>query len=85
MFPAFKNGFQGFFRVMGKMGTTICGTVIQISVRTVCTYLLAPVMGIVGIAFSCAIGWSVMLLFEVPYYFYGVARERTKGARWNIF
>lgn len=85
LFPAFTNGFQGFFRGMGKMGTTICGTVIQISVRTVCTYLLAPAMGIVGIAFSCAIGWSVMLLFEVPYYFYGVARGRTKGARWNIF
>lgn len=77
LFPAFTNGFQGFFRGMGKMGTTICGTVIQISVRTVCTYLLAPAMGIVGIAFSCAIGWSVMLLFEVPYYFYGRLRGRT--------
>lgn len=76
LLPAFTNGFQGFFRGMGKMVTTICGTVIQITVRTACTYLLAPVMGIVGIAFSCAIGWTVMLLFEVPYCFYGVVRKR---------
>jgi hypothetical protein len=27
-------------------------------------------MGISGVAFACVIGWSVMLLFEVPYYFY---------------
>lgn len=31
--------------------------------------LLAPHLGITGIAFSCAIGWTAMLLFEVPYYF----------------
>lgn len=76
LWPAFTNGFQGFFRGMGKMYTTICGTVIQITVRTVCTYLLAPAMGIVGIAISCLIGWSAMLLFEIPYYFYGFARNR---------
>lgn len=70
LFPAFTNGFQGFFRGMGKMYTTICGTVIQITVRTVCTCFFAPVMGIVGIAFACAAGWFVMLLFEVPYYYY---------------
>lgn len=76
LYPAFTNGFQGFFRGMGKMATTICGTVIQITVRTVCTYLLTPAMGIIGIAFACALGWSVMLLFEVPYYFYGLAKRR---------
>lgn len=69
LFPAMTNGFQGFFRGMGKMYTTMLGTFLQASVRTVCTYLLVPRVGIVGIAFSCAIGWSVMLLFEVPYYF----------------
>lgn len=76
LWPAFTNGFQGFFRGMGKMYTTICGTVIQITVRTLCTYFLAPVMGIVGIAFACLIGWTAMLLFEVPYYFYVVGRTR---------
>lgn len=77
LWPAFTNGFQGFFRGMGKMYTTICGTVIQITVRTVCTYLLAPAMGIVGIAIACLIGWSAMLLFEIPYYFYKFARNHS--------
>lgn len=67
--PAMTNGVQGFFRGMGRMKTTMLCTFLQASTRTVCTYLLAPVFGITGIAFSCAIGWSLMLLFEVPYYF----------------
>lgn len=69
LWPAFTNGFQGFFRGMGKMYTTILGTAVQISIRTLVTYLLAPRMGIVGITFACVAGWSVMLLFEIPYYF----------------
>ena len=69
LFPAFTNGFQGFYRGMGKMYTTILGTAIQISVRTAVTYLLAPQMGIVGIAYACAAGWTLMLLVEIPYYY----------------
>ena len=69
LYPAMTNGMQGFFRGMGKMYTTMLGTFIQTSIRTICTYILAPHFGITGIAFSCAIGWSAMLLFEVPYYF----------------
>ena len=75
LYPAFTNGFQGFYRGMGKMYTTILGTFIQISIRTVATFLLAPHMGIVGIAYACAAGWTVMLLFEVPYYFKCVRAE----------
>lgn len=69
IFPAFTNGFQGFFRGMGKMYTTLLGTIIQTTLRTVFTFILAPSCGIEGIAYSCAIGWSCMLLYEVPYYF----------------
>ncbi len=69
LLPAMTNGVQGFFRGMGKMGTTMLGTFTQASIRTVCVYLLAPRLGITGIAFACAIGWTAMLLFEVPYYF----------------
>lgn len=69
LWPAMTNGFQGFFRGMGMMKTTMLATFLQASIRTVCTYLLAPRLGITGIAFSCAIGWSIMLLYEVPYYF----------------
>lgn len=69
LLPTMTNGVQGFFRGMGKMKTTMLGTFLQASIRTVCTYLLISRLGINAIAFSCAIGWSAMLLFEVPYYF----------------
>ena len=69
LWPALTNCVQGFFRGMGKMFTTVIATFIQASIRTVCTIILAPRIGITGIAFACMIGWSVMLLFEVPYYY----------------
>lgn len=68
LFPAMTNGVQGFYRGMGKMYTTMLGTLLQASTRAACAAILAPRFGISGIAFSCAIGWSLMLLFEVPYY-----------------
>ena len=75
LWPAMTNGFQGFYRGMGKMYTTIIGTTLQISIRTIVTYLLAPRMGIVGIAIACAIGWSAMLIFEIPYYFITIRKQ----------
>lgn len=78
LFPAMTNGVQGFFRGMGKMYTTMLDTFLQASVRTVCTYLLVPHFGIIGIAFSCAIGWSTMLLYKVPYYFITCHRQKLR-------
>lgn len=78
LLPAMTNGVQGFFRGMGKMYTTMLGTFLQASIRTLGTFLLAPRLGITGIAFSCAIGWSTMLLFEVPYYFITCRRRNLK-------
>ncbi len=75
LWPAMTNGVQGFFRGMGRMYTTMPATFIQTSIRTACTFLLAPRLGITGIAFSCAIGWSCMLLFEVPYYFHTCKKQ----------
>ncbi|MER2025918.1 MAG: polysaccharide biosynthesis C-terminal domain-containing protein, partial [Lachnospiraceae bacterium] len=69
LWPALTNAVQGFFRGMGKMFTTVIFTFVQASIRTVSTMILAPRMGIVGIAWSCMIGWSVMLFFETIYYF----------------
>lgn len=68
LFPAFTNGVQGFFRGMGNMSITLIGTAIQTGLRVIFTYILSPGMGINGIAYSCAIGWSAMLVFAIPYY-----------------
>lgn len=66
LLPAFTNGIQGFFRGMGKMGMTLLGTFIQTSIRVIGTWILAPILGIYGVAFACAAGWTAMLLVEVP-------------------
>ena len=63
--PGLTNGMQGFFRGMGKMKLSALNTFIQASIRTVATFILAPIFGISGIAFSCAIGWGVMLIFMI--------------------
>lgn len=70
IFPAFTNGFQGFYRGMGMLKMTLLGTLIQTSLRVIFTWLLTPIMGIYGVAFACAAGWSVMLMVEIPYYFF---------------
>ena len=66
LLPGLTNGVQGFFRGMGQFKITVLGTFIQTSVRVIMTYLLAPNMGIRGIAIGCALGWSLMLLVQVP-------------------
>lgn len=76
LLPAMTNGMQGFFRGMGKMYTTMLGTFIQTIIRTVCTIMLAPHLGITGITFACAIGWTAMLLFEVPYYYITCKKQK---------
>lgn len=68
--PGFTNGMQGFFRGMGNMKTTLAGTAIQIFIRAAFVHLLVPRIGMTGAAYACMAGWTCMLLYEVPYYFY---------------
>lgn len=75
LFPAFTNGLQGFFRGVGNMNMTLLGTAIQTGLRVIFVYLLTPYLGILGVAFACVIGWSAMLLVEVPYYFYYMKKQ----------
>ena len=61
--PGMTNGIQGFFRGMGEMKTTLVGTFIQISIRTLVVAILVPRIGLSGAAWACAIGWSFMLVY----------------------
>lgn len=74
LLPALTNGFQGYYRGMGRMPMTLLGTFLQTSLRVIFTCLLAPRLGISGIAWACAVGWTVMLCVEVPWYFATRAR-----------
>lgn len=66
LLPAMTNGVQGFFRGIGKLKITLLGTSIQAGLRTVFTFILAPLLGINGIIYASVIGWAIMLLVEVP-------------------
>ena len=72
VFPGFTNGMQGYFRGRKHMKMTLLGTFIQTSLRVIFVYLLVPKMGLKGVAFACAVGWSMMLAVEVPYYFHTI-------------
>ncbi|MBQ4265026.1 MAG: MATE family efflux transporter [Clostridia bacterium] len=74
--PGMTNGIQGFFRGMGEMKTTLVGTFIQISVRTLVVYLLVPRIGLSGAALACAIGWSLMLVYA--YFRYCTVSKRLR-------
>ena len=69
LMPAFTNGLQGYFRGMGQLKVTLISTFVQMIFRVLFAYLLAPHMGIKGIAFACLCGWTAMLLYEVPVYY----------------
>ena len=68
-FPGMTNGMQGYYRGIRKMTVTLIGTITQISVRVIVIFILVPRIGMDGAAYACAAGWTMMLLFEVPYYF----------------
>lgn len=66
LLPAWTNGIQGYFRGMGELKVTLISTFLQMIGRVAFAYLLAPKLGIVGIALSCLAGWIIMLAYEVP-------------------
>ena len=71
-FSAMTNGMQGFFRGKKHMKISLFGSLTQISVRVLFTFLLVPYLGITGIAFACAAGWIAMLILVIGY---GIRRK----------
>ncbi len=66
LLPGLTNGVQGFFRGMARFRVTVLATLTQVTLRFAFTCLLTPTMGIRGIAAACGIGWTAMLLLEIP-------------------
>ncbi len=66
--PGFTNGIQGFFRGMGDMKVTLYSTFMNMLGRVVAVVLMVRVLELsfVSLAWANMIGWTVMLLFEVP-------------------
>lgn len=64
--PALTNIIQGYFRGLEKLRMTLNSTFVQIVGRVIAAYLMAPFLGLKGIALACLVGWICMLAFELP-------------------
>jgi len=45
---------------------TLNSTFTQIVGRVIAAYLIAPYLGLKGIALACFVGWICMLVYELP-------------------
>lgn len=64
----FCNILQGLFRGIGKLRITLIATLMQISIRIVLSFILAPYFGISAVGYAVAIGWIMMLIYEGSVY-----------------
>lgn len=60
----FCNIFQGLFRGVGKLRITLIATTMQIAIRVLLSYILAPHTGIKSVCYAIAVGWVFMLLYQ---------------------
>ena len=68
MLPAATNGIQGFFRGMGDLKVTLNSSMLNMGGRVAAAALFVLVMkrDIEALPFSYAVGWLLMLLYELP-------------------
>ncbi len=59
------SSFVGFFRGIGRVEVPVIGTIIQISVRVVLSYLLIGKLGLKAVALATGIGWAVIVLYQI--------------------
>ena len=68
LMPAATNGIQGFFRGMGDLKITLNSSMLNMGGRVAAAALFVLVlkMDIEALPFSYAVGWLLMLLYELP-------------------
>lgn len=59
------SSFVGFFRGTGRVEVPVIGTILQISVRVVLSYLWIGDMGLKAVALATGIGWGVVVLYQI--------------------
>lgn len=75
--PAVTNGIQGYFRGMGDLKITLWSSLINMGARVSSCFLLvfACKMGITALPWSYLIGWTAMMLYEIPF----LVRRKKEG------
>ena len=68
LMPAATNGIQGFFRGMGDLKVTLNSSMLNMGGRVAAAalFVLGMKMDIEALPFSYAVGWLLMLLYELP-------------------
>ena len=59
------SSFVGFFRGIGRVEVPVIGTIIQISIRVVLSYLLIGTLGLKAVALATGIGWAVIVIYQI--------------------
>ena len=62
------SSFVGFFRGIGRVEVPVIGTILQISVRVVLSYLWIGGMGLKAVALATGIGWGVVVMYQIITY-----------------
>ncbi|MGM9946459.1 MATE family efflux transporter [Floccifex sp.] len=63
------NGNQGYFRGIGKMKITLLGTITQISIRTIASFIWIEKYCLKGVGFACMTGWIVQFIWQWLYHY----------------
>lgn len=71
--PGITNALQGYFRGIGDLKVTLWSTIINMFTRCLACYVLIFIWNFdfSAIAWSYLFGWICMILFEVPFIFFG--------------
>ena len=58
------SGYVGYYRGVGRVSVPVIGSALQQTIRVILSYQLAGPMGLVGVAVSIGVGWSVIVLYQ---------------------
>lgn len=62
------SSFVGFFRGIGRVEVPVIGTIIQISIRVILSYILIGSMGLKAVALATGIGWTAIVIYQMITY-----------------
>ena len=60
--------FLGWNRGSGELDIFMTGTIAQVVIRVVLAWILAPRMGLVGVALATGIGWAILAVYKTIMY-----------------
>ncbi|MCQ2452525.1 MAG: hypothetical protein MJ075_05260 [Oscillospiraceae bacterium] len=75
-----NTAFTGWNRGAGENDVFMAGTIGQVSFRALLAWLLAPSLGLNGVALATGIGWSLLIVFKAILYFVKKKKDPPEGA-----